>query len=84
MVRDTDAFVGLGNKLVANADKAQANDLITKMNVASLSGHHSIIWNKSGISVGVINTLSEEDISVSKRPGGGYVIDWQEALEMEE
>ncbi|MCG0885688.1 hypothetical protein IMAU10574_03100 [Lactiplantibacillus plantarum] len=25
MVRDTDAFVGLGNKLVANADKAQAN-----------------------------------------------------------
>ncbi len=85
MVRDTDAFVGLGNKLVANADKAQANDLLGEMNVASLSGHHSIIWNKSGISVGVINTLSsEEDISVSKCPGGGYVIDWQEALEMEE
>ena len=31
MVRDTDAFVGLGNKLVANADKAQANDLLSEM-----------------------------------------------------
>lgn len=84
MVRDTDAFVGLGNKLVANADKAQANDLLTEMNVASLSGRHSIIWDKSGISVGVINTLSKEDISVIKSSSGGYVIDWQEALEMEE
>jgi len=84
MIRDTDAFVGIGNKLVANADKAQANDLLTEMNIASLNGKHSIIWNKSEISVGVIDTLSQEDISVSKCPGGGYVIDWQEALEMEE
>ncbi|MCG0613251.1 hypothetical protein IMAU80188_03054 [Lactiplantibacillus plantarum] len=57
MVRDTDAFVGLGNKLVANADKAQANDLLSEMNVASLSGRHSIIWNKSEISVSVINSV---------------------------
>jgi len=83
MVRDTYAFVGIGNKLVANADKAQANDLLSEMNIASLSGNHSIIWDKSGISIGVINTLSQEDISVSKCPGGGCVIDWQEALEME-
>ncbi|MFS1238300.1 hypothetical protein ACL36S_04815 [Lactiplantibacillus plantarum] len=84
MIRDTDAFVGIGNKLVANADKAQTSDLLSEMNIASLSGKHSIIWNKSEISVGVINTLSQEDVSVSKCPGGGYVIDWQEALEMEE
>ncbi|RCI88649.1 hypothetical protein [Lactiplantibacillus plantarum] len=84
MIRDTDAFVGIGNKLVANADKAQTSDLLSEMNIASLSGNHSIIWDKSVISMGVINTLSEEDISVSKCPGGGYVIDWQEALEMEE
>lgn len=43
MVRDTDAFVGIGNKLVANADKAQTNDLLSEMNIASLSGKHSII-----------------------------------------
>ena len=84
MIRDTDAFVGIGNKLVANADKAQTSDLLSEMNIASLSGKHSIIWDKSGISIGVINTLSQEDTSVSKCPGGGYVIDWQEALEMEE
>ncbi|MFO1552633.1 hypothetical protein ABC418_12215 [Lactiplantibacillus plantarum] len=84
MVRDTDSFVGIGNKLVANADKAQTSDLLSEMNIASLSGNHSIIWDKSGISIGVINTLSQEDISVSKCPGGGYIIDWQEALEMEE
>ncbi|MFO1547601.1 hypothetical protein, partial [Lactiplantibacillus plantarum] len=80
MVRDTDSFVGIGNKLVANADKAQTSDLLSEMNIASLSGNHSIIWDKSGISIGVINTLSQEDISVSKCPGGGYIIDWQEAL----
>lgn len=84
MVRDTAQFIGLGNKLATNADKAQTNDLLSEMNIASLSGKHAMVWDKSVIDVDAINALSQEDISVSKCPGGGYVIDWQEALEMGE